>query len=274
MGSAAESTNTEALVRYAILFAGLPDRRHLNGLEFCYRTLVDRYRFDPENVISLIRDGSLDARDDLSPVIASPRWPGDGTPYRMRVTGEGSRQGFRHALDTLKRKLDNNDLLFINTTGHGGNYGDGRGPYLIAFPGGSHYTTSEFCEDLADLPQHHSLVVLMSQCFSGGFNTAVIRASTAERAFIAASADDRHRSFAMSGDNDWDSFQRSWIGAIAGRDVDGSALPREPATDDVGRVTVRAAFDYASDHRIKEPRDTPQCTSNSEVAERITLDAA
>jgi hypothetical protein len=260
-------------VRYAILFAGIPNRRHLNGLEFCYRTLVERYGFESENIHVLTHDNSLRA-DGEAPIATQPMWPGDQTPYRMTPAGEGNRAAFRNVLNVLGETLNEDDLLFINTAGHGGNYGDGRGPYLIAFPYRDQYTMREFCDDLASLPPHGSLLVLMAQCFSGGFNRAVIEASRAKRTFIAAAAADRNRSFAVATDKSWDSFQRNWIGAMGGRDVNGLPLPRLAAGTGGGRINVRAAFDYASDPRIKDPRDTPECASSSAAAERMTLDAA
>jgi len=191
----------------------------------------------------------------------------------MKASGEGNRAAFRDVLDELKDKLTEDDLLFINTSGHGGNYGDGRGPYLIAYPHLDQYTMSELCEDLGHLPRHDSLLVLMAQCFSGGFNKAVIEASRAKRTFIATAAADSNRSFVVATDKNWDSFQRNWIGALARRDVNGSPLPWLAATTDGGRINVRAAFDYANDSRVRDPRDTPECASSSAAAERMTLDA-
>lgn len=260
-------------MRYAILFAGMPDRRHLNGLEFSYRTLVDRYGFESDNIHVLIHDGSLLAATDPPDMSVLPPWPGDGTPYRMRATGQGSRQAFRSALAALTGQLGEEDLLFINTAGHGGNYGDGRGPYLIAYPYWDQYTMQEFCDDLAGLPCLDALLVLMAQCFSGGFNKAVVGASPAKRTFIAAAATERSRSHATATDLNWDSFQRNWIGALARQDVNGSALRWLPAIKGRGRIDVHAAFDYANDPRVRDPRDTPEWAASSAKAERLTLEA-
>jgi hypothetical protein len=272
-GPAAHRCEARRCMRYAILFAGVPARRHLNGLEFSYRTLVDHYGFEPAHIHVLTHDSSLRAAGE--PLTCEhPLWPGDNTPYRMKASGEGNRAALRGVLGEIKEKLTEDDLLFINTTGHGGNYGDGRGPYLIAYPHLDQYTMSEFCEDLGRLPLHGSLLVLMAQCFSGGFNKAVIAASRAKRTFIAAAAADSHRSFVVAADKSWDSFQRNWIGAVAGHDVNGLPLPGLAASTDGGRINVRAAFEYANDPLIRNPRDTPEFASSSEAAERMTLDAA
>ena len=171
-------------MRYAILFSGMSFRRHVNGLEFCYRTLVD-LGFATDNIHILNYDASLRAFGD-SEHTPCEAWPGDNTAYRMVVSAAGSRAAFQLALRAIREKLTRDDQVFINTTGHGGHHGDGRGPDLITYPHGERYKRRDFCADLATLPPHRSLVVLMAQCFSGGFNHAVVDASRAASTFIAS----------------------------------------------------------------------------------------
>src|ERR1700744_2397740 len=95
-------------------------RRHLNGLEFCYRTLTDRLGFEPGNIHVLSYGGSLRTWRGAEEPFASDVWPGDKTPYRLPVSGEGSRDGFRKVLAAVGAKLLPEDQLFINITGSGG----------------------------------------------------------------------------------------------------------------------------------------------------------
>jgi hypothetical protein len=46
-------------------------------------------------------------------------WPGDGTAYRIQVSGPGMRAGFEAAIADLKGKLHRLDTLLINTNNHG-----------------------------------------------------------------------------------------------------------------------------------------------------------
>ena len=55
--------------RFAILFSGMSNVRHVNNLEFMYRMLVDDYAFDEANICVLNYDGSLNYR-------TGPRLPG------------------------------------------------------------------------------------------------------------------------------------------------------------------------------------------------------
>src|SRR5690348_11066778 len=139
----------------------MPFRRHVNGLEFCYRTLVECCGFKHENVFVLNYDRSLrHVTDDGVGVAPEPgNWPGDSTPYRIAVTHEGSRRAFRNVIGLLADRLKPDDQLFIHTTGHGGHHGDGRGPHLAVYPHWEDYRVGDFCSDLSQLPPHRSLLV-------------------------------------------------------------------------------------------------------------------
>jgi len=256
-------------LRYAILFSGMSFRRHVNGLEFCYRTLVDCLGFATESIYVLNYDGSLRAFGDPEGA-SSGMWPGDGTAYRMVVNAAGSREAFQQVLGAIGANLTADDQLFINTTGHGGHHGDGRGPDLITYPHCQRYKRSDFCADLATLPPHRALVVLMAQCFSGGFNQAVLEASPAEATFIAAAASETRPSLMALNDMKWDSFQRNWIAGLAGRDVDGTPLPDHPGPVN-GRISVGDAFTYANNCPPRSPYDSPEFAARPASAVALTL---
>jgi hypothetical protein len=258
-------------VRYAILFSGMSFRRHLNGLEFCYRMLVDRRGFAPENIEVLSYDGSLrSSREDAEPKPMGD-WPGDQTPYRLRVSGAGSRDEFRRALRKIGRKLGPDDQLFINVTGSGGNHGMGSGPDLIVFPDCRRYRCKDFCADLASLPPHHSLLVVMAQCFAGGFNQPLLDASPALHTFVAAAANEDNPSFTLPDDLGWDSFQRNFIAGLSGHDVDGSALESTVIAAGCRPATAREAFEYAVTAPVRSPYDSPQFVAKPESAANMTL---
>ncbi len=113
--------------RYAILYSGMSNMRHLNDLEFCYRMLIDRYGFEPANITAMSYDGTLNTQDGLATV-----WPGDGSAYRIKINGQGNKAAFQAAFASLKSKLKAKDLLFIHTNNHGDNYG--QGSFLCEYP--------------------------------------------------------------------------------------------------------------------------------------------
>jgi hypothetical protein len=93
----------------------------------------------------------------------------------------------------------------------------------------------------------------MAQCFSGGFNQAVIGASPAASTYIASATSETRPSFMTLEDGNWDSFQRSWITALA------------------ERVTVEEAFIYASTCPARNPYDSPEWAGSSPRAGEMTL---
>ena len=189
----------------------------------------------------------------------------------MVVNAEGSRAAFRQELRAIGEKLTADDQLFINTTGHGGHHGHGRGPDLVTYPYCERFRCRDFCADLATLPPHRSLVVLMAQCFSGGFNQAVVDASRATLTFIASATSETQQSFMSFADPNWDAFQRNWIAALAGRDVDGAAIGIDADRAGRGHISVREAFEYASGCPGRSPYDSPEWAARPQTAGEMTL---
>jgi hypothetical protein len=232
--------------RYAVLFSGASNNRHTNDLEFLYRQLVDHFYFDEDNITVLNYDGTLNYSGWPQP---ATNWPGDGSAYTMPVHGAGTKQAFEDAIDDLKSKLKQDDLLLIHTNNHGGH--DGTEAYLCTYSPPD-YTASDFAAKLGELPQFSDLVVMMEQCHSGGFNDVVIESSTAERTTFAAACTEGKNSI---GGSDFDPFARDWIAALAGADPYGAALVSDPDYDHSGRISAREAFAYADD--IHNAYDSP-----------------
>ncbi len=248
--------------RYAILYSGMSNMRHLNDLEFCYRMLVHRYGFNPKHIYVLNYDGSQNTQD--GPAVS---WPGDGSAYQIKVTGKGDRAGFQGAINDLKTKLKAHDLLFIHTNNHGDNFGSGS--FLCEYPSfGLTYMASDFCADLGSLPHYRSLIVMMEQCNAGGFNAPLLAASTADQTSIASAAIATQSSWS-SPDGNWDSFARDWIAAEIGHNPYGAALAFNPDTNGDGVIEAVEAFNYAN--AVKNPSDSPNFSQSSAAGGNITL---
>jgi len=232
--------------RYAILFSGASNNRHTNDLEFLYRQLVDRFYFDEDNITVLNYDGTVNYSGWPQPVTS---WPGDGTAYTMPVHDAGTKQALEDAIDALKSKLKQDDLLLIHTNNHGGH--DGTESYLCTYSGPD-YTASDFASKLGELPAFADLIVMMEQCHSGGFNDVVIESSAAGRTTFAAACTEGKNSI---GGADFDPFARDWIAAFAGADPYGAALVSDPDYDSSGKISAREGFAYADD--VHDSYDSP-----------------
>jgi hypothetical protein len=229
--------------RYAILYSGDSENRHVNDMEFLYRTLIDVYGFNAANIHVLNHDGTLNYDFGPKPIV---NWPGDNTPYRMVVTGQGTRADFQAALATLAGQMTEADLLFIHTNNHGGGPCDGVDDYcLCAYDAANdwvEYLVGDFVTDLNALPIFDVLMVMMEQCRSGGFIDPIINNSPARWTHVvtAVEADDYSR-----GGASFDPFAEDWIAGITGQYPDGSGLAQVVDTNGDGRISAAEAFAYA-----------------------------
>ena len=249
--------------RYAILYSGMTNKRHLNDMEFLYRTLVDVYAFNPANIYALTYDGSLKTQDGIQ-----ANWPGDGSNYRIVITGQGTRAALEAAIDDLKGKIKAQDLLLIHTNNHGGWDGSAGTANLCTYPTWAGYYADDFAAKLAELPAFKKLIVMMEQCHAGGFNSPTIAQSPATDTSVASAATEPLNSY-VTADGNWDPFARDWISAQAGSDPFGGSLAFNPDGNGNGIIEADEAFNYAN--FVKDPRDTPNFNQSSPAGGDIAL---
>jgi len=231
--------------RYAILFAGHAENRHTNDLEFLYRTLMDDYEFVAENIHVLNHDGTLNYYGASTPI---GNWPGNNTPYRMNVTGQGTRAGFQTALNAIAALIQPEDMLFIHTNNHGGGPCDpGVNDYcMFVYDVNANwipYYVNDFIADLSVLPRFEVLMVMMEQCRAGGFVNPIINNSPATWNHVVSAVEANDYSLAGA---DFDPFAEDWIAAIHGQYADGTGLSQAVDTNSDGLVSAAEAFVYAN----------------------------
>jgi hypothetical protein len=249
--------------RYALLYSGMSNKRHLNDMEFLYRTLIDVYAFDPAHIYSLSYDGTLNTQDGVQ-----THWPGDGTPYRINITGQGNRAAFEAAVDTLKAKMHGLDTLLIHCNNHGDYDGAPGTSFLCTYPNWGKYYNADFSNKLAELPKFRQLIVMLEQCNSGGFNASILAKSPASATSVASAAIESQSSY-VSADGNWDPFARDWIAAQAGHDPFGAPLAFNPDVDGDGKIEAEEAFGYAN--AVKIALDSPNFSESSEAGGDIAL---
>ncbi len=250
-------------VRYAILYSGMSNKRHLNDMEFLYRVLIDTYSYDPANIYALSYDGTLNTQDGVQ-----TKWPGDNSNYRIQITGEGTREEFENAVDDLNGRIKRDDLLLIHTNNHGGYDGTPGTANLCTYPDWDGYYANDFANKIGELPQYRKLIVMMEQCHAGGFNDPIINKSTADATCVASAATEPNNSY-VTADGNWDPFARDWIAAQAGQDPFGAALSFDPDSNHDGRTSAAEAFNYAD--VVQDPRDTPNFSQSSPAGGDIAL---
>jgi hypothetical protein len=249
--------------RYAILYSGMSNKRHLNDIEFLYRTLIDLYHFNPADIYALSYDGTLNTQDGVQ-----VHWPGDGTNYRINLTGSGTQADLEAAIDDLKTKIKKDDLLLIHTNNHGGYDGTPGTANLCTYPSWDGYYANDFANKVGELPEFNKLIVMMEQCHAGGFNAPILAHSPAHATSVASAAIEPNNSY-VTADGNWDPFARDWIAAQAGHTALGAPLSFNPDTDGNGKIEAEEAFAYAD--AVKDTRDTPDFSESSEAGGDISL---
>jgi hypothetical protein len=244
---------------HAILYAGASMNRHVNDIEFLYRTLVHTYLVPRENITVLSYDGTLaynNANWERYTGVIEP-WPGNNTPYQITIDGPGTRAELLAAIAAAGERLGPNDNLLLHTNNHGNRVAD-TASTIISYEAPD-ITERDLEDAVAALPAFNCLMVMMEQCYSGGFIQPIMNASPARCTSVAAAVD---ATTSSDGGPYFDPFALAWINAIAGAYPDGSALSPSPSTNPRGVVTAQDAFDYAL-KTDTGPDDDPQFQSNA-----------
>jgi hypothetical protein len=233
--------------RYALLFSGMTFNRHFNDLEFLYRTLINVYNYAPGDITVLNYDGTR-TYDELDGMLGS--WPGNNTSYQVQVDGAGTKDGLLAALQAMS-KLQPNDSLLIHTSNHGEH--ETTESDLRCFPKFDPLGATDFAAALKQLPPFSCLIVMMEQCYCGGFIKPILDNSPADNTSVACSCGEKEESI---GYDDFDPFARDWISAMAGASPSGSTVVAAPSPAVPGCVTAAEAFNYAN--TVHDPNDDPK----------------
>jgi hypothetical protein len=105
--------SSAAQQRYAILWTSqISDLRHVEDLEFMWRTLVNVYGFSAANIFVLCYNGTIGA---VNVTGAVGNWAGNNTPYQMKVYASATVANLQAVINTLAGKLEPKDLLLVHT---------------------------------------------------------------------------------------------------------------------------------------------------------------
>jgi hypothetical protein len=252
--------------RYAILFSGGSNGRHVNDMEFLYRTLVDVYGYNTSDIFVLNYDGTVNYSQDTwssgwtEPPVTDGFGP-DGSAWQMVVNGRGDRAAFQSVISTLQSRIQPWDCLLIHTNNHG--WYDASGGFMSAYPYPDRYYANDFAADLAALPQFKTLLVIMEQCASGSFAEPIMDNTPATNTVFQSAVPDDESSW---GGWPFDPWAEKWISAMAGVRGDGSALAVSPDDNLDTLISSWEAYDYALSH------DNPVLSESSpDLSEKVYL---
>jgi hypothetical protein len=270
--------------RFAILFAGDCNKRHVNDLELSYR-MLQKYGFKPENIRVLLADGRTDGPlfqdpDDQTKIRHWPGSPHDDPTFHIKVDARGTREKLHDALIEIGTLMGANDTLFIHTEGHG-YHEDGdlnENAFLAGFSPvieNAQYFARDLKNDLASFPNPYgSLIVLMNQCFADAFTDSILSGANgkAAKTFISCGSHADQTTHATN-DQKWCYFSLNWMQAMVDHLIgDGPPpLPSEPEKNADGTIPVLSAFQWANKATIPHVPERPVSGESSTAAEVITL---
>ena len=221
------STETYAN-RYAVLISGgyraaKAYSRYWNDLKFMYSILVNKYAYDPQNIIVLYKDGVAQDAD-------------------MPVNKSANYEYFNNTFNYLAQIMDSKDSLFIYTTNHGNEDGLCLYYYQIVSP-------KHFAEVLNPI-HYHRMIIVMEQCNSGVF----IPALSGTNRVIMTAASATESSWSCDTEGSYDEFVYHFMTAVNMETPGGAVITWHDVNTD-GYISMREAFNYAliMDSRAEHP---------------------
>ncbi|WP_045454438.1 C13 family peptidase [Vibrio campbellii] len=208
--------------KYALLVAGRSELRHWNDLECCYRTLTNECNIPPQNIFVLYYNGAMHFDlMDFKYLHSAPLYYQDNTRLTIDIRGEATPQTLKQTFSKLGLMLSSEDMLYVMTSGHGSR----RELHLseeVEEPSAESELSCAlkhpaigaelFGHLLGQLSSYHSLVVVMGQCYSGGFQDSVMTHSTATTTLFSAACEADKES---AGDEHFTPFLHYWMTSLA-----------------------------------------------------------
>ena len=186
------------------------------------------------------------------------------------VTGSTSPQHVRDYLSQLGRKMHAGDRLIVYSTAHGGS-GEEATPYNTSLYTWNHrrFRATEFADWLNRLPQDTPVVMVMVQCYAGGFAHTIFAdgdpkkgLATQLRAGFYAQVHDRPAAGCTPDvkEADYQEYSSFFWAALAGHDRSGESIGPVDIDGD-GTTSFAEAHAYAVCH--SETIDIPVRTSDA-----------
>jgi len=245
---------------YALLVNGGRNRlinheRYWNDCALLYCMLRHAYHVPKRNITVLISDGGNPDPDmlraDQTGFISSPTdLDDDGL---ADVDGAATSDNLHKWMNDYAQKLSPNDRLFVFIIDHGGESDSWNMPYVWLWD--NEQLNAQQLGSMLNQLHVGSTIVLLGQCFAGGFAPYL----QGEGRVVLAACQADERSWA-SKTKPYDEFVYHWTCAIAGHDEYG--FPVDADVDDDGYVTMDEAFVYAQRHDDRP--ETPMMVSQPE----------
>ncbi|MBN1763260.1 MAG: hypothetical protein JW878_09350 [Methanomicrobia archaeon] len=265
---------------YAVIISGGYDLannwcRYWNDVAFIYTTLTQIYGYADDHIYVLMADGTDPGDDRRVYEWNSTRgdfeyWI-DSSPLDLDGDGDGdvdyatTRANITAVFDALSGTIGAGDSLFVFATDHGSYNTSTQKAVLILW--GDYIYDDEFTLELNKISNEtEAVMIVMAQCFSGGFIADLLPGS--QDRVIATACNETELSWAMLPYYYYDEFSYLWTSAVAWQTPEGVPVNADSNSD--GAVSMREAFDYAV--ALDTANETPQYSeSPAGVGSNLTL---
>lgn len=217
--------------KYAVLISGKAELRYQANLSIAYQILLE-IGFKRESIYILD--------------------PAGEDTYFYPVDGLDKKTNIRAVFESLAKRIDDQDLLFVYVTDHGNRAFEGPGSQtlqsILLVENSVSITQKEFFSYLSDINPRVG-VLLFDQCFSGGFAK-----ETGKGKFISIAAS---KADEISGSLLYNSFGGEFLKAFRNKN--------ESDKNKDGKVSIQEEFAYAvkKDLASKYKEQTPMIVSTS-----------
>lgn len=256
--------------RHALLISGGYDRsnnhiRYWGDMAFMYRTLVGYYGFAPGDITICMADGNNPAVDRSNGTSSPTDLDGDGVGD---YTLDSTRQTVIAQLEALSRRVGENDLVYIFTTDHGG-WDERTGNCRLWLWNRTSLWDYEFDNYIRALPSSAVKVIMMEQCYSGGF---IDDLGDIPNLVISTAVDGTHPSWAGDTYPEFNEFCYEWTAAVNWRydDIYNTSPRNIDADSDNNQICeIDEAHNWAVNH--DDAADNPQWMDNHSIGALVNL---
>ncbi len=214
--------------KYAVLLSGgyraaKAYSRYWNDLKLMYSILVNKYGYDPQNIIVIYKDGV-------------------GEDTEMPVNVSANFQHFNNTFNYLASIMDSKDSLFIYTTNHG--WEEGLCLYYYETVSPDHF------KEVLEPIEYEKMIIVMEQCNSGLF----IPVLSGPNRVIMTAASPTESSWSCDTEGSYDEFVYHFMAAVNMETSTGLTVSWHDV-DSNGHISMREAFNYAlfMDSRDEHP---------------------
>jgi hypothetical protein len=231
--------------RYAVLISGgwTPAKAYLrywNDMKYMYSILINRYGYDPKNIITIYKDGVAEDTD-------------------MPVNYSATLTNVQTVFTNLATKITSNDYLFLFTNNHGGTTADTNGDEpettnkmdeTLCLYYSSEVTDDQLANMLSAITCYR-MIIFMKQCYSGGF----IHDLSATNRVIMTACTQTETSWSADTEGSYGEFSYHFMKAVNHETTTADA-------DGNGWISMVEAFNYAG--MMDSRPETPQYDDNGD----------